>query len=83
MRTIVNEETAALLTALKNIVKTESGSSKKADELEKNIIKIALKAYLLVEEKKLRVYLSRYQFFSIIRENSFLWLTNPFVQLLN
>jgi len=51
MKAIVNEETTALLNALKHIVKAESGSSKKADELEKNILKIAVKSFLLIEDK--------------------------------
>jgi hypothetical protein len=53
MKAIVNEETTTLLEALKKIVKSESGSPKKAEDLEKNIIKIAVKSYLLVEGKKL------------------------------
>jgi len=35
MKAIVNEETRTLLDALKRIVKSESGSQKKADDLEK------------------------------------------------
>jgi len=54
MKAIVNEETTTLLNALKKIVKSESGSQKKADDLEKNIIKIAVKSFLLVENKKLQ-----------------------------
>jgi len=54
MKAILNEETTALLNALKRIVKTQSNSQKKADDLEKNIIKIAVKALLLVENKKLQ-----------------------------
>jgi len=53
MKAIVNEETTTLLTALKLIVKAESGSAKKAEDLEKNIIKIAVKAFLLIENKTL------------------------------
>jgi len=53
MKAIVNEETTTLLNALKRIVKSESGSSKKADDLEKNIIKIAVKSFLLIENKVL------------------------------
>jgi len=53
MKAIVNEETTTLLNALKRIVKHESTSTKKADELEKNIIKIAVKSFLLIENKVL------------------------------
>jgi len=53
MKAIVNEETTTLLNALKRIVKSESGSAKKAEDLEKNIIKIAVKAFLLIENKVL------------------------------
>jgi len=54
MKAIVNEETTTLLNALKRIVKSESGTAKKADDLEKNIIKIAVKSFLLVENKQLQ-----------------------------
>jgi len=54
MKTIVNDETKSLLEALKRIVKSESGSQKKADDLENNIIRIAVKSFLLVENKKLQ-----------------------------
>jgi len=54
MKAIVNEETRTLLDALKRIVKSESGSVKKADDLEKNIIRIAVKSFLLVENKQLQ-----------------------------
>jgi len=53
MKTIVNEETTTLINSLKRIIKKESGNQKKADEIEKNIIKIAVKAYLLVDNKTL------------------------------
>jgi len=53
MKAIVNEETTTLLNALKRIVKSESNSAKKADDLEKNIIKIAVKSFLLIENKVL------------------------------
>ncbi len=52
VKSIINEETTSLLSAMKRIVKKES-SQKKADEFEKNIIKIAVKSYLLIENKKL------------------------------
>jgi len=51
MKAIINEETTTLLTALKNIVSKED--VKRAEDLEKNIIKIAVKAYLLIERNKL------------------------------
>jgi hypothetical protein len=54
MKSIINEETTTLLNALKALVQAESGSSKKAEELEANIIKIAVKAFLLVENKDLK-----------------------------
>jgi len=54
MKAILNEETTALLTNLKKIVKAESNSQKKADDLEKHIIKLAVKSLLLVENKKLQ-----------------------------
>eukprot|EP01130_Rhizamoeba_saxonica_P005459 TRINITY_DN2184_c0_g1_i1.p1 TRINITY_DN2184_c0_g1~~TRINITY_DN2184_c0_g1_i1.p1 ORF type:complete len:334 (+),score=90.03 TRINITY_DN2184_c0_g1_i1:378-1379(+) len=53
MRVIVNEETTALLTALKKIVRKDSGSNRKAEELERNIIKIAVKAFILIDDKKI------------------------------
>lgn len=52
IKTILNEETHALLTAMKKIVTRES-NKKKADELEKNIIKLTVKAYILTSNKKL------------------------------
>jgi len=54
MKAIVNDETTTLINALKALVTVESGNSKKADELEKNIIKIAVKAYILVDNKDLK-----------------------------
>jgi len=54
MKKIVNEETTTLINALKALVTVESGSSKKADEMEANIIKIAVKAYILVDNKLLK-----------------------------
>jgi len=54
MKKIVNEETTTLINALKALVTVESGSEKKANELEKNIIKIAVKAYILVDNKYLK-----------------------------
>jgi len=54
MKSIVNEETTTLLNALKALVQAESGSARKAEELEANILKIAVKAFLLVENKDLK-----------------------------
>jgi len=54
MKSIVNEETTTLLNALKALVQAESGSVKKAEELEADILKIAVKAFLLVENKDLK-----------------------------
>jgi len=54
MSKMVNEETTTLINALKALVTVESGSKAKADEMEKNIIKIAVKAYLLVDNKDLK-----------------------------
>lgn len=53
MKALLNEETTTLINSLKRIVRKESGQ-KKADEIEKNIIKIAVKSYLLVENKTLK-----------------------------
>jgi len=52
IKSILNEETSALLVAVKKIVTKESGK-KKADEIERNIIKITVKAYLLVDKKEI------------------------------
>lgn len=52
IKSILNEETSALLVAVKKIVTKESGK-KKADEVERNIIKITVKAYLLVDKKEI------------------------------
>jgi len=54
MKKIVNDETTTLINALKALVSVESGTEKKAIEMEKNIIKIAVKAYILVDEKILK-----------------------------
>jgi len=53
MKRIVNDETTTLINALKALVTIESGS-KKADEIEANIVKIAVKAYILVDNKYLK-----------------------------
>jgi len=54
MKKIVNEETTTLINALKALVSVESGTEKKAIEMEKNIIKIAVKAYILVDNKDIK-----------------------------
>jgi len=53
MKSIVNEETTSVLAALKRIVKAESGAAKKAEDLEKNILKITVKVYMLIEAREL------------------------------
>jgi len=53
MKTIVNEETTTLLIAIKVIIKAQSGSGKSGEDLEKNIIAIAVKAFILIEDNKL------------------------------
>eukprot|EP01126_Amoeba_proteus_P010581 TRINITY_DN1413_c0_g1_i11.p1 TRINITY_DN1413_c0_g1~~TRINITY_DN1413_c0_g1_i11.p1 ORF type:complete len:186 (+),score=35.69 TRINITY_DN1413_c0_g1_i11:452-1009(+) len=50
----VNEETATLIGALKTLVENSTGDKKKSEELEANMVKLAVKAYLLVENKSLR-----------------------------
>lgn len=52
IKSILNEETSALLQAIKKII-AKLDSKKKSDEIEKNVIKIVVKAYLLTENKKL------------------------------
>eukprot|EP01121_Diplochlamys_sp_Union-15-3_P001550 TRINITY_DN1133_c0_g1_i1.p1 TRINITY_DN1133_c0_g1~~TRINITY_DN1133_c0_g1_i1.p1 ORF type:complete len:335 (-),score=73.77 TRINITY_DN1133_c0_g1_i1:34-1038(-) len=53
IKKVINDETAALLISIRKIVKKEA-NAKKADELEKNIIKLAVKAYLLIDRNKLK-----------------------------
>jgi len=53
MKSIVNEETTTLLVSLKRIVKAEAGAAKKADDLERNILKITVKVYMLIEARVL------------------------------
>jgi hypothetical protein len=54
IKEVVNEETATLISALKALVEVQSGDKKKAEELEANMVKIAVKAFLLVDTKVLR-----------------------------
>jgi len=54
MKTIVNEETTTLLNAIKVIIKAQSGNGKVGEDIEKNIIAIAVKAFLLIEDSKLK-----------------------------
>jgi len=54
MKSIVNDETTTLLNAMKALVQAESGSKPKAEELEANIVKIAVKVFLLVENKSIK-----------------------------
>eukprot|EP01122_Echinamoeba_exundans_P001677 TRINITY_DN1168_c0_g1_i1.p1 TRINITY_DN1168_c0_g1~~TRINITY_DN1168_c0_g1_i1.p1 ORF type:complete len:353 (-),score=115.85 TRINITY_DN1168_c0_g1_i1:61-1119(-) len=51
LKSVLNEETASLLEAVKKII-TKQYSKKKADEVERNIIKIVVKAYMLMNNKK-------------------------------
>jgi hypothetical protein len=51
LKSVLNEETASLLDAVKKII-TKQYSKKKADEVERNIIKIVVKAYMLMNNKK-------------------------------
>eukprot|EP01129_Flabellula_baltica_P017588 TRINITY_DN9792_c0_g1_i1.p1 TRINITY_DN9792_c0_g1~~TRINITY_DN9792_c0_g1_i1.p1 ORF type:complete len:320 (-),score=90.58 TRINITY_DN9792_c0_g1_i1:46-1005(-) len=53
MKAIINDETKSLIVALKRIVRSESGDEKKAAELENNIIKIAIKSFMLIDKGKL------------------------------
>jgi len=53
MKAIINDETKSLIDALKRIVKRESGDDKKAADLENNIIKIAIKSFMLIDKGKL------------------------------
>lgn len=54
IKEVVNDETASLIGALKALVESQTGDKKKAEELEANMVKIAVKAYLLVDQKLLR-----------------------------
>jgi len=54
IKSLSNDETSALLGSLKRVVKAESNSTKKADDLEKNIWRITLKSYLLLEESRIK-----------------------------
>jgi len=53
MKSLVNDETTILLAALKRIVKVEAGATKKAEDLERNILKITVKVYMLIEAREL------------------------------
>lgn len=52
MKTVLNEESISLLNAMKRIV-TKADGKKKAEELEKSIIKLMVKGYLLVDGGKI------------------------------
>jgi len=52
MKTVLNEESMSLLTSMKRIV-TKADGKKKSEELEKNIIKLMVKGYLLVDNNKI------------------------------
>ena len=47
------KEITNLIDAIKQIAKRESNSQKKADEVEQNLFKIGVKAYILVSQKKI------------------------------
>jgi len=53
IRTQAPEEVTNLVTALKHIVERESKSSKKANEIEENIFKLGVKAYFLLNDKRI------------------------------
>jgi len=48
---VIDDEIKQLITCVKNIIAVESGSKELADKLEKNAIKIVVKAYFLWENK--------------------------------
>ena len=52
MKTVLNEESLSLLTSMKRIV-TKADGKKKSEEMEKNIIKLMVKGYLLVDNGKI------------------------------
>lgn len=52
MKAVLNEESTSLLAAMKRIV-SKSDGKKKAEELEKSIIKLMVKGYLLMDNKKI------------------------------
>lgn len=52
MKSVLNEDSLALLNSMKKIT-SELDGKKKADEFEKNVIKLVVKGYLLVEAKKI------------------------------
>jgi len=52
MKTVLNEESISLLTSMKRIV-SKSDGKKKAEEMEKNIIKLMVKGYILVDNGKI------------------------------
>jgi len=54
MKKIINDETTTLINALKALVTSETGSEKKAIEMEKDIVKLAVKAYILVDNKDIK-----------------------------
>jgi hypothetical protein len=50
-RRLADEETLNLLRNLKIVIKKDSGSAKKAEEIENDIMKIAIKSFFLVDNK--------------------------------
>jgi len=53
MKRLADDDTTQLLAALKKVV-TKYASQKRADEIENNILKIAVKCYFLIDNKSLR-----------------------------
>jgi hypothetical protein len=51
MKKVIDDDIKQLLSCIKNIIAVESGSRELADRLEKNTIKIAVKAYFLWENQ--------------------------------
>lgn len=52
MKRLADEDTMMLLTSMKAVI-TKDSNKKKADEIENDIVKIAVKSYMLVENKTL------------------------------
>jgi len=52
---VIDDEIKQLITCVKNIIAVESGSKDLADKLEKNAIKIVVKAYFLWENKTIPI----------------------------
>jgi hypothetical protein len=55
MKKVIDDEIKQLLTCIKNIIAVEGGSKEYADKLERNTIKITVKAYFLWENKTIPI----------------------------